>query len=332
MKRTKKDLSSELIDLRKQVKKAEAASPIEAQQKQFASQQALERIGNRPIEGIVQDFTTAGLSITKALSGLGEQALAEGQKLEDLRLAVTAKEEELQRLYGAEVVSESLAEMLTRHDLKKKELAAEIKSFEEEMAERKKELQRELQQERQKSDHSLEMATGEQTFQQQQQHKEREQQFNDKLAQRMRQLRDDEELKQRDWARREESLQEREAELNDLRARVAEFPEQLKKEAEKQVAMATSVQKRNYEHTLALKDQETASKIALAQQEVLMLQRENTGLKDEIERLRDELKSSKAQIENIASKALQAAEGGLARDAIMRMGQGGNGPSTTARK
>jgi hypothetical protein len=124
--------------------------------------------------------------------------------------------------------------------------------------------------------------------------------------------RDRREKLEKDWATREEGLKLREKELEDLRKQVADFPTQLKKEADTAAAIAGNRVKSEWElkFTLAQKDAETAQRVA--SMEIHSLKDTNHKQAQALQTLQSELAEAKRQVQAIAEKALESASGARA--------------------
>lgn len=121
---------------------------------------------------------------------------------------------------------------------------------------------------------------------------------------------------ERDLAKREADLKAREDYVKGLEAQVAAFPETLRKEVSKQVAIETNSIKRDYEHQTALanKDQE----LALAS-----INGDNRALKDQVTQrdamilsLQSQLEGARKDVITTATKALDASSGKQALSAV----------------
>jgi chromosome segregation ATPase len=121
------------------------------------------------------------------------------------------------------------------------------------------------------------------------------------------------------WAEREAALKAHEQEVSDLKARVEDFPDEMKKEVNKEVAIATNALKRQYETEmkLAAKDAETQEK--LAEQQAAAANQTIAKLADQIADLKGQLEQAHRDVKEISAKALDSASGRSAMEAVQNV-------------
>lgn len=249
------------------------------------SQQTLKAASGITIETAAKKVTEAQLSIGKTLSDVTNQLQTQLQELDTVTQAVQLKQGELETIYTKEQVLKNLDE-----------LNVEFEQHKQSIEDQKLAIDRERQQEQADFQFNLEQSR-----------KSEQTQYEEQRRLVKNQHRDEDELRNKAFLAREEELKKHETELIELRAKVTAFPEELKKETEKQVAIATNSVKREYEHKLQLmqKDFETANTVH--NNTVAGLNARLAANDKVISDLTARLASSEEKVSAIATKALEAA-------------------------
>jgi hypothetical protein len=119
-----------------------------------------------------------------------------------------------------------------------------------------------------------------------------------------------------DWANRETALKSREVEIKELVAKVDAFDVTLKKEVDKQVAIATSALKKEYEHQAALVAKDRDSDKKLAEATIMSLREHVSRLQVDLDKARTDLKAAHESVVSVAGESARASSGRAALDAV----------------
>jgi|YNPNPStandDraft_1061719.scaffolds.fasta_scaffold00350_21 hypothetical protein len=267
-------------------------------------------------EGVVKGISILKLEIGKMLTQISDGLEEEVGKYEKIKRAIEAKEQELRELYEIERSAASLAALIESQNQKRQE-------FEAEMALRRQELEREIEEtrarwERERKEHEAawkEMLASEQKKREREREEfgyafAREQQlardrFEDEKARLEKDIALKREQLESEMAERERAVGERERELEELRARVVAFPQELESAVNKAVKETTErlrLEARNREELLR-KEFEGEKNVLLTRIESL----EKT-VKDQAERmakLSQQLELAYQKVQDIAVKAIE---------------------------
>jgi hypothetical protein len=331
MRKTKKELLQELFGLRSRLKKYESTDPIAAKEQQLRDSEASDAVEHMTPEGVAQRLTEAQLAVSKTFVGLQQDIQTQLKELDVIRDAISAKGRELQELHDKDVLATSLSIMMSEHDDKKRELAAELAAKEAEIAEEKAAMERELAAREKELEFELRNRHVEKD-QQLREHERREmERINETIRTKNNEFRTAHEERMRSWKQREETLKDAEEELAELRVDAEQFGEKMKKEAEKQVAIATSSLKRDYEHKMQLAQMESANEQKVAQQTIETLSRQLLEQRQIADTLLEELSTAKEQITSVANSALEASSGRFAMEQVMADRGGRDGQTAKGR-
>jgi len=265
------------------------------------------------VEGLNLDTVSGTLADTqvevqKSLAGLSAKLTEKLQLLENIQKAIDLKQDELKELYNIEAKVTELDEL-------EAEIESRRKTWEEEQAAKKREFAE------QQSERNKQWARSEEEYQYRlaQEHKKHKDAFDALMGQSERDNRDRQEKLEKEWAEREGELKKRETELADLREKVANMSEVIKKEVNAAVAIATNSVKKEYETKMQLanKDSETAQK--LADQTVASLQTSLAKQQAQVDDLKTQLEQAHRDVKEISAKALDSASGRATTDALQRI-------------
>ena len=323
--RTKAELEAELNDLRARVSGQPAVDPKAAEMQRTHETQVRKATEGVSVEKVVETIGKTSLEVSRSLAQVSEQLTSKVQELDSVNEALTLARTELEELHSKEVLSSSIASLIAEHDAKAKQFSLEndarrLEWQKEEQAHAQlvRERDAELQKARTRESADFEYAKT-------QERKKQQDAFNEQLRLQGNQNRDKQEDLERSWAQREGAIKAQEEHLKSLEAQVAAFPEQLKKESARDVAIATGSQKREFEFSsqIAKKDFDAAN--ALLKQQIVSLQETNKTLNDRATQLEGQLTDAKRQVAEIANKALDASSGALALDRVSALSQRNNG-------
>jgi chromosome segregation ATPase len=299
-------------DLAKKARNKPVVASKEQEARDTHAKNVLADVSGLTAETAVKKVTEAGLTINKTLAGINEQVISLVEELKQLDEAISLKTEELDGLHGKDIAASALDVLVAEYDKKKAELEAEMERLRNEIAETREKAAQELAAEREAAELARKRAEEQYAYDTQLGRKKDQDAFAETLRQQAAQERDRKEKLEKEWAAREEALKLREKELEDLRKQVAEFPAQLKKEADTAAAIAGNRVKAEWDMklTLATKDAETAQRVA--SMEIASLKETATKQAQTIQALQAELNEAKRQVQTIAEKALESASGARA--------------------
>jgi len=270
--------------------------------------EVLNAVTGLSLDSVSNTLTNTQVEVQKSLAGLSAKLTEQLQVLRNIEEAIDLKRDELKELYNLEAKVTELDEL-------EAEIEGRRKSWEEEQAAKKREFAE------QQSERNKQRSRDEEEFQYKlaQDHKKQKDAFESLLNQHEKENRDRQEKLEKEWAERDVELKKRETELADLRDKVGNMPEVIKKEVNAAVAIATNSVKKEYETKiqLAAKDSETAQK--LATQEITSLQGAIHKLSSQIEDLKGQLEQAHRDVKEISAKALDSASGRSAMEALQKV-------------
>jgi hypothetical protein len=257
---------------------------------------------------VSKELATVQVEVQKTLAELSGKLAEQLQKLRSVEGSIRLKEEELKNLYQIEAMATTLddleAEIKEKHETWGEEQAQWKRDFEEQKQDQRKAWARE------QADHQYTM---------EQKNRKQEDAIQEMFAQKEKQNREKQEQLDKQWTERETELKKREQELIELRQFKEQAPEQAKKLANSEVAIATNSVKKEYEHkmVIAAKDAETDKKLADAQSQ--SAQQTIAKQQAQIDDLRAQLADAHQRVADISHKALESASGRATTDALQRL-------------
>jgi hypothetical protein len=270
--------------------------------------EVLQSVAGLSLDAVSGTIASTQVEMQKSLTALSAKLVEQLQVLRNVEEAIALKRDELKQLYDIESAALNLDDL-------EAQTQARREAWEEEQARKQREFA-EMQSERNKQ-----WVRSEEEYQYKlaQEHKKAEDTFAGRMAERDKANRDKQELLEKDWANREAELKKREKELDEFRAKVAEFPEVTKKEVNAAVAVATNSVKKEYETkiVLAAKDTETFQK--LAAQETASLKETIAKASAQVADLKAQLEQAHRDVKEISAKALESASGRSAMEALQKV-------------
>jgi colicin import membrane protein len=270
--------------------------------------EVLHSVSGLNMDAVSGTIATTQVEVQKSLAALSAKLVEQLQVLGNVEEAIALKREELKQLYDIESAAVSLddldAKIQAQREAWMDEQARKQREFAEQQSERNKQWMRT------EEEYQYRMSL---------EHKKGEDEFAYRLAQQEKANRDKQELLEKTWAEREAELKKREKELEDLRAQVANIPEQIRKAENAAAAVAGNSVKKEYETkmTLATKDAEMAAK--LAEQEVSSLRLALDKTTTQLAELKEQLDRARNDVKEISSKALESASGRSAMEALQKV-------------
>jgi hypothetical protein len=278
------------------------------------------------VDTIVAKGATLGLEIQRTLNNLTEQCVDKAQELKMLQDAIEIETNEIERLYSIDVASAAIKLLIAEHAEKKAALEAEEDALraawvEEQSAHTKATRQRDADlyatRQRENSDYeygkTIERSRKEDEFQRKMALQERD--FADKQAAFDKSIND-----------RKVAMDLLEQEFVGLRTRVAGIDQEIAKEVDKHVKIATSSLKRDLEHQHTLEKKDLETKLQLSEAKNVALNESNTKLAEQVIATTKQLDAAREQVQNIAVKSLESASGQMALSKVQEtIAQSGNG-------
>lgn len=308
------DAYNELLNQLQEQRQAELKPEKKIEEKTM--KQAVEAADALSTEGIVQAVSNLKSESGKLLGHLSDRLEEEVSKYRQVRKAVEVKEQELREIYEIQRSASSLSALIEAQHQKRE-------GFEAEMAARKEELEREIQDlrtewEKEKRRHEAELKERDAAeLKRREREKEeylyafqREQQvakdqFQDEKANLERETQYRREQMEREIADREKAVVQREAELNELRQKVATFPQELESainRAVKEAVERVQAEAKNREEFLK-KEIEGERNVLNTRTEAL--EKTVREQNEQITKLSQQAEKAYGQVQDIAVKAIE---------------------------
>jgi hypothetical protein len=279
----------------------------EAAEKRAASVSAA--VGQITAESALKNLTDARLKLGKVFDDIGSQVIEQTTLLANLKEQNKNLTKEIEELHGKEVIASSLKDAIAEHDAKVAELENEISSmkaaWEQEQADHNEQINKQI---REANENRRKEET-EYNYNLSQNRKKAEDAYNFQRSTIDRANQDKDTLLKKGWDEREAALKAKETEFVALKARVDNITNEIKAEVNKEVAIATSAQKRTYEHEKALADQVAASEKRLSLLEIAGLKETIAKQASDLAKLSAELGEARKENVALATKALESSSG-----------------------
>jgi chromosome segregation ATPase len=290
------------------VAKAKAVGVKNQKVVEVKQKETLAAVAGLTQSSVANKLAAAQVEIQQTLAHLTANLTEKLAVLQSVESAIELKRQELSDLRQLETTAETLDQL-------ESEIADRRVAWEQEQEQRTREVQ-EREEERRKT---WKRAEEEYQYKLTQERQREADAHAGKVAADLKVHREKLETLEKSWAEREAALKAREQELADLKARVADFPDELKKEVNKEVAIATNSLKRQYETEmkLAAKDAETEQK--LGEQQVLSANQTIAKLTAQIADLKGQLEQAHRDVKEISAKALDSASGRSAMEAVQNV-------------
>jgi hypothetical protein len=297
--------------------KAQGAKARKAVQVQ--EEQVVNSVKDLSLDVVSQSIAETQVAVQQVLAELSAKVMTRIKDLRDLETAIDAKEKELNDIFGIEAAAKDLDQHTAAVEQEKAKWAEEQQLRQRLLAEEKAETLKQRTRE-----------AAEYKYRTEQENRKAEDTMAYELDQKRKANKEKQEQLEKQWNEREAELKRREQELAELRQFKADYPENVKKEANAQVAVATNSVKKEYETrmTLAAKDAELAHR--LAEQEIRSRDLTITKQQEQIQDLKTQLEAANAAVKEISAKALESASNRQTADALQRLmekEQGSNRPA-----
>lgn len=283
------------------------------------------------VEGALRSIAEVQARLGATLAGVGEQLQSKLQELNTVKTATVLEKEELERIHGVGVIAKSIEEIQADFENKKLELAREEANFIAELNDRKQAAARAAQVEI--TNLSLNNQREKENFAYAFEIEKRDQR--NTFAEEMRiarvQERDRKDTLERGWIEREANIKKQESEIAELRAKVANFQNELAAEVSKQVNIVTNVMKKDKEHEIQMLQNNFGAARTVADNTIKNLTEQLVAKDKIISDLSANLISAEKKVETIATKALETASGRQALADLQSIQQNNNGIGARAK-
>lgn len=258
-----------------------------AEVKSVETNNVVEKVAARKPADIIQEFSGLGIKVQAELSDISAKIADGRRQFDEVNQAIAARETRLADLFQIE------AELLSLDEVKSQRLAAEEANDAYLAA---------LEVERTREDNEY-------NYNLTRKRREDLDKYNDQVAAAKRSEEARRAELETDWDAREEAIASSEEELAALRTQVAGFPELVAKEVKKAEAILSNVLSKDHRHAIDLlaKDKQAADQIAA--QVISSLKAELANAKSLADGLNLSLADARAEVKEIAAKALESAAG-----------------------
>lgn len=327
LKNTKNEILSAYEDLLKKVqeKKTDEPKKVQEQQKQDAIVKNSAALSH---EGIVKEVTNLKVSLSSTLDKLGESFVCEFRKFEELQQAIRIEKQQLEELYQLSACTDSLSAMLLAQKERKEQ-------FEQEMASRKAELETKIEAEKERFEaevaaqrsqwkkeqelHTAQAKEAQEEKKKVQVREEEEYQYNLKITRKKesdqyeeqkqkleKELADKKAAFEREFAERETTIKEAEAELKELRAKNAAFPGELDKAVNAATLSVTEKLTAQFSFEKELKQKETEGELKLKDQIIETLSAKIKDMELTVKELSQKAVTAETSVKEIAIRAIES--------------------------
>lgn len=246
-------------------------------------------------EKAAQALASAGVQMQKSLSAVSEELTTRIAQLDTIKENISIESEELERLYGARVISEHLDVLIAEHDEKKQALDKEVAETRAKWAEER--VAAEMARTREESEFN---------YKRTQERKATDDSWKETL--RLRYI--DEENRrlqlEKIWGQREEALKAQESELVDLRAKAQGFQAELDKAVKTAESVVANRLIKDHTHAMQLLEKDRAGEKALYEADKKSLSEALAREQSLTIALRAELAEASKKNTEIATKALES--------------------------
>jgi hypothetical protein len=310
--RTRTQLKEEFDNIREDVAGAEETDRVSAELAKTEKNRVRQAIGLISVDSAVQRVTSLGLDLQRALSGVQEQLVAEVKELEDVRKAVEFESQELTRLFNIDVAAASLEALVREYAEKEATFQSKVDQAAVEWARQEEARQRQYRADTDALSQTRLREKEQYEYSKQQERRRVEEDFQDKMRALAKENEVKQELLHKSWQAREDVIRENESEFVGYKNQVHAFPEQLRKEKEAAVAIATNSLKKDLTHAFELERRDMASKNALLEQRIVASDADKLVMAATIRDLQLKLEAANKQVENIAIKSVESVSGQIA--------------------
>lgn len=268
------------------------------------------------VQGIVTNLASMQLGLADRLDALADSVVEESDKIEELDLAIDVEASVLKDLKAMRVAAEALAILKRDNDARLEEFEARVtreqEELEKEIAEQRatwtdEDAQFIASAEEQKEQLAREraQAAADHAYERERRLAHEQGDFDQRRRKIERELGEEEALLVKDWTEREAVLAEHADEIEQMRARVEAFPQELaeSKDKAREAAIKKTRKEAAFEAELAAKEFENA-----VEEDKLRVESLEQRIEDQIERIRElvgRLQAADTKTQTLAMKALE---------------------------
>lgn len=279
------------------------------------------------LDGVEKSVSTLRNRLNSTLDEIENSLKTEVEQLGTIQESLNYKQEEVQEIFGIEQQAGSLAALIQaqeeRRDTFERELAEKRATFEEEQrtlkkrwAEERAEYDRTRQLQLQQDEAERERQLEEYKYNFERTERERLDALSDSLATQRKQFNEEVETREKNLREREEDLTKRETRLSELEAEVL----QLKTETETKVEAAVEATKKNMNASKAIAEssirKDYEAQLTVVNGKLETTQEQLTHSRNRIAALESDLAAARAEVNQVALRALDAQSGKAALEAV----------------
>jgi colicin import membrane protein len=265
-------------------------------------------------QAVVKELAEVKIEMGRELDRVAEQYLARLEELGTLNEAIALAREELANYHKLDVAATALDQMVADYEARKKALEEEVAAARAEWEREGREHEQRVRDTRAEEERVRQREAEQYDYSKGLDRKKQEDSFTYQMAERQRQLKDEEERQRKEWAEREAKLKAQEDEVAKLRADAAAYPERIKAEVDKAERILGAVLKKDHAHEMALAKKEAEGTSSLLSSELKGAQQTIAQQAKQIENLTAQLESARKQVAEISVQAVQASAGKQAAD------------------
>lgn len=275
---------------------------------EIKKEEILKQVEDKTPKAVNTKIAELSTTVAEELGALAAKLTEHFVLLDTVDAAIKIKQDELARLHQLQVTAEAADALddkiqMTREEWEREKVKRDMQWTEEDQ-EHQKELQR--------AEESYEYAVSVDR-------KKRQRQFEDDLADKLKAHNTQVETRNKQLDERQATLNAAEQELNSLRTRVANFDQEVKKVADKEVAVISNVMKKDYETKVTVLQTQTDRDLTLAKQRVEAAESQVERLNEQVEDLKRQLSKAQEDIKSISTAAFSSVSGQAALAAVKDM-------------
>ena len=311
--KTKAEVQQEFEALSADVESArEAEDPKRVEAARIHEADVRQAVDGVTVENVVQRISGLGLEVNKALSGVAEKLTAEVTLLSTLREAVEIERAELARLHKIDVAATAVDQLVQDYGRQKEELEAEIGAQRAEWEAESRTAERERREQEEALKKARQREIDEYEYKKTLERKKAQDKYDEEQRVLERNNAEKQEKLEKDWKARDAALKEQEAELARLRKESEGFPALLKKETDAAAAHAAKETDARMQQEAVLLKKDAESEKRLSEIRIQTLEESIKHQAAQIAALEKQLAEAKAQVQEIAVRAIEGASGARA--------------------
>ncbi len=326
-KSTKNEILAAYEEMLKKVQEMKSDAPKQQQTEQ-KKEETIKKASALTTDSIINNLASLKVQISKELDALGEQLVAEQQKLETVQQAIGLENKNLEELYQISANTDSLVTILMAQKEKKevfeREMNAKTEAFESSMAQQKELFETEiktLKEQRntektlwENQQKELKSETDKKRIREEEEYTytlnlERKKEADAYLEKKLlldKELKEKQATFEKEISEREQLVRDAETELRDLRVKVDKFPTELQKaiaETEKKAIEKLTIQ---FDFEKQLTDKQNEGETKLKEQTIETLRQKLKEQEAFIKELSDKANLADKNVKDIAIKAIES--------------------------